>query len=484
MVERGGERRYGGGGGGEGGIWVFLRILVVSVGIFVLFALASPNPQSHSPDIKTSNPPPPSLSIVPPPTILPGILRVLPGILRVPPLKDPQSLVLSKGCYAAKGDNHRFIWTRESEIKHVYSLMCVTPEGDNSLVLSKNCSKSRFEFTPGGDFIYTPTSLCVQPLGGRRDSQPGTKVVLHEICGSKIISALHRTLPNVPRQIVFGPKVSPANRPKKVALSILIVKYNIDLIALVSKEVQTCRPALKTIGFKVLEKELPLQPEEIRNPQIAREIINDGCCGMWELLKLHVWTLTEYDRVIQLDTDILFHRNFDELFEYDSTLVWTHGGLGGPNPSHYDAMVEIIKSGDFRGGQGWRGKCCWVYGGRTIQGILPYYYLYEQVDAHQEVDRCKYNNMVEIDRCMTWNYNNVTSNHFTVCQKPFHCTGAAHNRLCREFQNKWWELSRDVEISLGLSPRQECPSGRYHEINWEHVPAGKVLHNPSLSTHY
>uniref|UniRef100_A0A7S0CN35 Hexosyltransferase n=1 Tax=Amorphochlora amoebiformis TaxID=1561963 RepID=A0A7S0CN35_9EUKA len=397
--------------------------------------------------------------------------------------------------------------------------MCVTPEGDNSLVLSKNCSKSRFEFTPGGDFIYTPTSLCVQPLGGRRDSQPGTKVVLHKICGREENRFQLYTGPllNVPRQIVFGPKVSPANRPKKVALSILIVKcgsvidsaavlvqsvinakskYNIDLIALVSKEVQTCRPALKTIGFKVLEKELPLQPEEIRNPQIAREIINDGCCGMWELLKLHVWTLTEYDRVIQLDTDILFHRNFDELFEYDSTLVWTHGGLGGsermnggflvvrPNPSHYDAMVEIIKSGDFRGGQGWRGKCCWVYGGRTIQGILPYYYLYEQVDAHQEVDRCKYNNMVEIDRCMTWNYNNVTSNHFTVCQKPFHCTGAAHNRLCREFQNKWWELSRDVEISLGLSPRQECPSGRYHEINWEHVPAGKVLHNPSLSTHY
>ncbi|GAB5370379.1 hypothetical protein AAMO2058_001487700 [Amorphochlora amoebiformis] len=446
-----------------------------------------------------------------------GPLRHLTSDLCVHPegggtnVKEGNRILLFTGCY--REDRIKYVWTNNKEIKHVLSKKCIVPDPKRNLVLSSDCSESRFELSTSGEIKYVPTGECMHVNGGSRNPRAGTGLVLHKGCGEERNTFhLITSMPvNLGKDIKVGRRVSAENRPKKVALSILITKepskgngfidsaamlvqsvknakskYNIELVAIVSKDVKVCRYALERIGFRVLEKELPLTPEEIRNPTIAQEIVKDGCCGIWELLKLHAWKLTEYDRVLQLDTDILFHRNFDELFEYDTTLVWTHGALGGserlnggflvvrPNPTHFDEMVEIIKSGDFQPGKGWRGKCCWVYGGRTIQGILPYYYLFEQMEYQQEVERCKYNNMVEIDRCKTWLYENVTSNHFTVCQKPFHCR-STRNDLCQQFTDAWWARSDEVERALGLEPRGRCRSG-YAGIDWSKVPSDKVLY--------
>ena len=156
----------------------------------------------------------------------------------------------------------------------------------------------------------------------------------------------------------------------------------------------------------------------------------DGCCGLSETLKLYVWLWTEFDYVLEIDADVHFHKNFDELFEHNVTLGWTHGATahmnqellnGGylivkPNPHgprHFKEMIEILKEGDFTGA-GWKKSGIgWVYGGRTIQGVLPYYYFKVAVGDEHEYDRCKYNNMVEIDKCRKWVFENVTSNHFT-----------------------------------------------------------------------
>mmetsp|Transcript_12506 Transcript_12506/g.18671 ORF Transcript_12506/g.18671 Transcript_12506/m.18671 type:complete len:535 (+) Transcript_12506:14-1618(+) len=430
-------------------------------------------------------------------------------------VSEKNPILMFSGCFGE--DRLKYRLTSKGEIKHELSGKCLIPASDNMIsgtdvMLSSNCEKSRFSISKG-DIKHMPSGMCLHVKGGMRAPNSGTSVVLHKGCGLERnqFNLITQDPVNLAKQIEYGKRVTDANRPKKVALSILITKdpgprggfidsaatlvqsvkqaksrYNIELVAIVSKDVVKCRYSLERLGFKILEKDLPVKPDEIRNPQIAKEILTDGCCGIWELLKLHAWTLTEYDRVLQLDTDIMFHQNFDELFEYDTTLVWTHGALGGterlnggflvvrPNLEHYDEMVEIIKSGDFRGGSGWRGKCCWVYGGRTIQGILPYYYLYEQMSAQQEVDRCKYNNMVEIDRCKTWRFENVTSNHFTVCQKPFHCT-RSRNKLCKAFTEQWWIRSHEVEESLGLPKRREC-GGRYEPLALDTVPKEKVLY--------
>ncbi len=435
-------------------------------------------------------------------------------------------LILFEGCYGE--DRLKYVLKPDGTIRHVHTGSCLVagdgkspPTVNSPIRLSKaQCGQdaSLWAVDSKGSIKHTATGYCVHIKGGMRAPPPKTELVLHPKCGLErnqfyIISAEPVNLPR--SGLTAYPVVPPGQEPRRVAVSILITKdpgktggfidsaaslamsvmeaksrYHIELVAIVAKRVVECRYALERIGFKVLERELPVTPEQIRNPQIAREIVTDGCCGIWELLKLHAWKLTEYDRVLQLDTDVMFHKNFDELFEIDRTLVWTHGALGGseringgflvvrPNPADFDAMVEIIKTGDFRNGRGWKGKCCWVYGGRTIQGIVPMYYLYEKPEAQYEVDRCQYNNMVEIDRCKTWRYKDVTSNHFTVCQKPFHCSFRGP-KLCKSFNREWWRTSHKVEKALGLSPRRECGRGGYKAIEWSAVPKDKVLYrNP------
>ena len=208
--------------------------------------------------------------------------------------------------------------------------------------------------------------------------------------------------------------------------------------------------------------------------------------------ELEVWTLSEYDYVIAMDADMQFHRNFDSLFDSMSLndtqnakaknkeeykgkyLGWTHGATadtngelinGGflvvrPNKAHYNGMLEIIKEGDFRDNTAWRGSGIgWCYGGRTIQGIVPFYY-YHVIGrglADAEVDRCVFNNMVEIEKCRKYKYSQVISNHFTWCQKPWSCIYQKNQPLCIQFNEKWWATSRKVEQMLEIEPRAECP---------------------------
>jgi len=409
--------------------------------------------------------------------------------------EDGTKLIMFKQCLG----EDRLKWEIQSdgEWSHVLSGKCIEVRKKELVFANSPCS-AQFTFEHG-KILHEASGKCV---GSR--PRKDAKVELMEACEHShwgIASSVSNRRKDLPKPNFVKERV------KKVAISTLIMKdpvnpessgfldsagvlvmsiraakltYDYDLIAIVSKKVQTARPVLKKLGFKILEFDLPMQPEEIRNEQVRKEMLEDGCCGMDELLKLHAWRLFEYDRVLQIDADILFHRNFDELFEYDTTLSWTHGALDGseplnggflvirPNQDDYDEMVEIIKEGDFRGGSGWRGVCCWVYGGRTIQGIVPYFYIHHKKVRHQEVERCQYNNMVETDRCKTWNYDHVTSNHFTVCLKPFQCSDYNARRfpLCGNFTRKWWEFSEKLEDAVGVSHRPRCQRGKYTAIDW------------------
>eukprot|EP01084_Bolivina_argentea_P259072 437016_1 len=260
-------------------------------------------------------------------------------------------------------------------------------------------------------------------------------------------------------------------------------KHNIHLIALVHKDVKYCLPILEFMGYEIRSYDTPFHISDVLNKKIAAEMKTDGCCGILEALKLWAWTWTEFDVVLSIDADVHFHQNFDELFELNTTLGWTHGATahmnqelmnGGflivrPNITHYNEMYKLIKEGDFRDGSAWKGSGIgWVYGGRSIQGIVPYYYfgVLGKGTHDIEFDRCIFNNMVEIEKCREYKYEEVINNHFTWCQKPWYCVYQTHQPLCIEFNKKWWESSRKVEDLLKLEYRDECPGNKYVAIDY------------------
>ena len=171
-------------------------------------------------------------------------------------------------------------------------------------------------------------------------------------------------------------------------------------------------------------------------------------------------------------------------------------------PKHFQDMIEVMKEGDFSG-RGWKNSGIgWVYGGRTVQGVVPYYYLKVAVGDETEFDRCKYNNMVEIDKCRKWEFKDVTSNHFTWCQKPWYVKLYTYNiyiyiyvfvqvlnvqyndiccdnrycihnqgfKLCDDFRENWWKSNRILEKKLELPERKDCPNRKYQFIDYYKSP--------------
>ena len=59
----------------------------------------------------------------------------------------------------------------------------------------------------------------------------------------------------------------------------------------------------------------------------------------------------------------------------------------------------------------------------------------------------------------------VKNAHFTICQKPWECTGAFHRQqACRALHEKWFEVRRALERSMGGAGAvvaEPCAGGRY-----------------------
>jgi len=323
-----------------------------------------------------------------------------------------------------------------------------------------------------------------------------------------------------------SPMTVPVNRPK-VAITVLITgnskrtptallpsmdgmgvlkysikrvmsgKYDIDFIAMVHETEEKWLPIIEIMGWTVKKMALPFQPSEVRNPQIAKEIVDDGAIGIAETIKLEVLRWREYQAVVSVDVDVFFHRNFDELFEIKKSLGWTEGGWatermnGGflvfhpsdDGEKHYTAMIETMKEGDFRSGTGWRGSGIgWTYGGRTVQGVLPYYYLKIANNSHQQIERCRYNNMVQLERCKKWPLEDVTSNHFTGdCTKPWWCGVGAHP-TCKEFHRRWREAANNfTKLLLGV-PANVCENGKYEPVS--KVVAQMLAEGKTIARYY
>eukprot|EP01064_Diplonema_japonicum_P026759 TRINITY_DN382_c5_g1_i1.p1 TRINITY_DN382_c5_g1~~TRINITY_DN382_c5_g1_i1.p1 ORF type:complete len:430 (+),score=82.83 TRINITY_DN382_c5_g1_i1:105-1292(+) len=268
------------------------------------------------------------------------------------------------------------------------------------------------------------------------------------------------------------------------------MEYEVELLVLLTNTSYTLAPLFEKLGWHVRVVDLPIQPNEIRNKQIAKEVVTDGAIGIWEMIKLEVWrpSLTKdigVSMILLIDTDIHLRQPFDKVFQppwmgLNATLGYTagawviekvNGGYLVIRPSEesekdYHAIYEILREGDFRSGTGWRGKVGWTYGGRTMQGLLPYYYLFgDGKDRSTLIPRCNVNNMVNSDACKPTDPATVISNHFTGgCMKPWTCSHVAHS-LCKSFTNQWWDDVGHAEKFLSLPHRRRCPGNTYESMS-------------------
>ena len=109
-----------------------------------------------------------------------------------------------------------------------------------------------------------------------------------------------------------------------------------------------------------------------------------------------------------------------------------------------------MRDGDFREGSGWGGSHIgWTYGGRTVQGLLSFYYnRHAAPSASREIDSCRFYGMSE--QRMEWprgpaKYGNCSklpveelhTVHFTRCQKPWACHPSKEPQ-CAPLHDAWW----------------------------------------------
>ncbi|KAJ1450171.1 hypothetical protein M885DRAFT_533074 [Pelagophyceae sp. CCMP2097] len=278
------------------------------------------------------------------------------------------------------------------------------------------------------------------------------------------------------------------------------------LVAFVSPSVGAAsRGALRFLGFRVLEKQLPINVSLIEGKTLhdlwSKDSTRGGCCGAWELLKLFSWTLTEYERVVHVDMDCILLQPIDELFALDKALVFTsdynmmsqkqrlarvpaavQGGFLVVKPSMqvFHDLSAVSQRGSWGGG-GWEksGVGYW-WGGNTIQGLLPYFFSRPDSPKAREVDRCVYDNMVDSpvedplpyvgqSKCRLAPLDSVKFVHFTVCQKPWSCRPNRAvddpNGLCVALHKKWFSLRSQLESKYGLDADAEpCRKGNYAPI--------------------
>ncbi|KAL7176242.1 hypothetical protein ACSBR2_029734 [Camellia fascicularis] len=111
------------------------------------------------------------------------------------------------------------------------------------------------------------------------------------------------------------------------AQSIRMAGSTRDLVILVDKTISEYhRGGLEAAGWKIRTI------ERIRNPKAERDAYNE-----WNYSKFRLWQLTDYDKIIFIDADLLILRNIDFLFEMPEIIAT------GNNGSLFNSGVMVVE---------------------------------------------------------------------------------------------------------------------------------------------
>ena len=258
-----------------------------------------------------------------------------------------------------------------------------------------------------------------------------------------------------------------------------------QMVALAAPNATNARHRLRALGYRVIMARIPVTKGEVRGKYLRQTFDDAGCCGSAELLKLRAYELIQYDLVLALDMDALVLHPLEPLLRRaiaerrsllylpdpylatpDAAAPPANGGwlLIRPSMRVFRELVEVVRGGDFRAGSGWGGsRIGWCWGGRTVQGLLPYYYAKRAPPtASEALDRCLYNVMQD-DGCEHVPFERVQTVHFTHCQKPWSCQRLGNKRMCAAMTDAWWAARAALESASGVQP-QRCVAGSYPRL--------------------
>ena len=222
-------------------------------------------------------------------------------------------------------------------------------------------------------------------------------------------------------------------------------RYGYKMYSIVHPDAIDCAGPLADIGYELLIRDVPVPVDEIQGNFLRTKVVDNGCCGEKEYIKLHAYTILEHPVVVHLDLDTIVMKPMDDLFDvilrdldeqpnalediekrlpimFDKTLppkvdafftrdynmvkagkkhVGVQGGFlvirTGMEPFH--EYKEIIREGNFVEGKGWGGLGFGpFYGSLTFQGIVPYFYDALHPNTAVELNRCYYNTMADNPR--------------------------------------------------------------------------------------
>ena len=223
-------------------------------------------------------------------------------------------------------------------------------------------------------------------------------------------------------------------------------KYDYSLYAFVLPDAANCSHLLEFLGYKVMIRDRPFKLDEIKSESYKTTIEEKGCCGSSEFVKLWAFTLFDHDIVVHTDTDVLFLKPLDAVFDAmlasnasAHSLATMNGGGGGggggvtaalpskidflftrdylqrskitnvtkkygvqggffvarPDSKIFHEMKTTIIRGDYSHRNGWANLSYGGYWGSSqIQGFLSYFYGEIHPEHAVELNRCLYNTMV------------------------------------------------------------------------------------------
>jgi len=300
-------------------------------------------------------------------------------------------------------------------------------------------------------------------------------------------------------------------------------RYDYKMYAIYHPEAKDCVGSLAELGYTLIERDSPVQVEEIKGKFLRERLPKSGCCGEKELIKFEAFTLTDHPAIVLLDLDVIIMKPLDDLFDWmlhgkrapDHHLMWPNKPVtvtdirlfyvtdyqmgvpdheikpvqGGftifrPDPRVLEEIKATVREGQYFDGSGWYNKTGMYWGSTTFQGLIPYYFFIKDPGHAVELHWCIHDNMASspldddperVGVCVTGEQTcedcrkrpiaDLYSAHFTNCKKPWFCLdhnqGVEHHPLCREMNHFWYQIRSEMEQSWGRSALGPYP-------NWKH----------------